>query len=46
MTSSGPPWILEALVRLAQATPEAAQFWCDAAPVLQGYDDMLAELKP
>ena len=26
---------------------EAAQFWCDAAPVLQrGYDDVLAELKP
>jgi predicted nucleotidyltransferase len=26
---------------------EAAQFWCDASPVLQrGYDQILAELKP
>lgn len=26
---------------------EAAQFWCDAGPVLQrGYDDVLAELTP
>jgi predicted nucleotidyltransferase len=40
--------VFEARPRLAEAFRlEAAQFWCDAAPVLQrGYDDLLAELKP
>ena len=38
----------EARPRLAEEFRlEAAQFWCDAAPVLQsGYDEVLAELKP
>ena len=40
--------VYEARPRLAERFRlEAAQFWCDAAPVLQrGYDEVLAELKP
>ena len=40
--------VYEAHPRLAERfCLEAAQFWCDAAPVLQrGYDSVLAELKP
>ena len=40
--------VYEARPRLAERfCLEAAQFWCDAAPVLQrGYDEVLAELKP
>ena len=40
--------VYEARARLAERFRlEAAQFWCDAAPVLQrGYDEVLAELKP
>ena len=40
--------VYEAHPRLAERFRlEAAQFWCDAAPVLQrGYDEVLAELKP
>ena len=39
--------VYEAHPRLAERFRlEAAQFWCDAAPVLQrGYDDVPAELK-
>ena len=39
--------VYEARPRLAERFRlEAAQFWCDAAPVLQrGYDEVLAELK-
>ena len=39
--------IVEAHPRLAeQFCLEAAQFWCDAAPVIErGYDDVLADLK-
>jgi predicted nucleotidyltransferase len=40
--------LLEARPGLADAFRlEAAQFWCDASPVLQrGYEDVLAELTP
>jgi predicted nucleotidyltransferase len=40
--------VYEAHPRLAERfSLEAAQFWCDASPVLQrGYDDVLAALKP
>jgi predicted nucleotidyltransferase len=40
--------LLEARRGLADAFRlEAAQFWCDAGPVLQqGYEDVLAELTP
>ena len=40
--------IYEARQRLAeQFRLDAAQFWCDAAPVLRrGYDEVLAELGP
>ena len=40
--------LYEARPRLAERFRlEAAQFWCDVAPVLQrGYEDVLAELTP
>ena len=40
--------VYEARPRLAEEfCLEAAQFWCDAAPILErGYDEVLAELKP
>ena len=40
--------VFEARPRLAeQFCLEAAQFWCDAAPVIQrGYDQVLADVKP
>lgn len=40
--------VFEARPRLAeQFCLDAAQFWCDAAPVIQrGYDQVLADFKP
>jgi hypothetical protein len=40
--------VYEAGPRVAeQFRLDAAQFWCDAAPILRrGYDEVLAELKP